>query len=96
MERRIITICGSYKFTEQMYEVYRMLTDLGDIVLMPAIGCAKHEKEWYMQLHFDKIKMSDIVFIVDVDGYIGESTRREIEMAEKHGKMIRYYSDMVE
>jgi hypothetical protein len=44
-------------------------------------------------LHWYKIKLADIVFIIDVEGYIGESTRREIKVAEKLGKKIRYMSE---
>lgn len=41
-------------------------------------------------LHFRKIDMADEVFVINVDGYIGESTRREIEYAEKMGKPVRF------
>lgn len=45
------------------------------------------------ELHFRKIDMADRVFVVNVGGYIGESTRREIEYAEKHGKPVEYLED---
>jgi len=42
------------------------------------------------ELHLRKIDLADEVFVLNVDGYIGESTRKEIEYAEAHGKPIRY------
>ena len=44
-------------------------------------------------LHFKKIEMCDSVFIVNVDGYIGSSTAREIAYAEHLGKPITYLTD---
>ena len=45
-------------------------------------------------LHFKKIEMSDSVYVVNIDGYIGESTAREIAYAEYLGKTISYYEDV--
>lgn len=80
---KTITVCGSYKFKKIMVSVYKQLTDQGYIVLFPAMGCNKHDKEWYLKLHFEKIEMSDAVFIVDVNHYIGKSTNLEMEKAIK-------------
>ena len=90
---KIITICGSYKFKAIMIEVYKQLTDFGYIVLFPAMGCTKHDKDWYLRLHYEKIAMSDAIFVVDVNNYIGESTKAEIDKAIECSKKIIYYSD---
>lgn len=90
---KIITICGSYKFQPTMIEVYKQLTDLGYIVLFPAMGCTEHNKEWYLKLHFEKIAISDAIFVVDVNKYVGESTRAEIGKAIEYRKLVIYYSD---
>lgn len=90
---KIITICGSYKFESTMIEVYKQLTELGYIVLFPAMRCTEHHKEWYLELHFKKIAMSDAIFVVDVDRYVGESTRAEINKAIENQKQVIYYSD---
>ena len=92
MKTKIVTICGSYRFIKRMIEVQRQLTELGYIVLMPAINCDRHDKEWYLTLHKKKIDMSDMVFIVDVGGYIGEHTDSELQYAYESGKEIMYYS----
>ena len=70
---KIITICGSYKYKSEMISVYQQLTDLGYIVLFPAMGCEGHDKKWYLELHTEKIAMSDAIFVVDVNHYIGLS-----------------------
>ncbi len=52
-------------------------------------GC----KEQADELHLRKIDMSDEVLVLNIDGYIGESTRREIEYAKATGKPVRYITD---
>lgn len=47
-------------------------------------------KELLDELHLRKIDLADEVFVINKDGYIGESTRREIEYAKAQGKPVRY------
>jgi len=42
------------------------------------------------ELHLRKIDLADWVFVLNVDGYIGESTRNEIEYARKQGKSVQF------
>jgi hypothetical protein len=44
------------------------------------------------ELHLRKIDLCDEVFVVNVDHYIGDSTRREIEYARTSGKPIRWFT----
>lgn len=88
--RKIITLCGSYKFQKEIIEAYKKLTEEGNIVLFPAMGCDEHEKEYYMNLHFDKILLSDAIYVVDVNGYIGDSVKREIKVAKDNGIEVIY------
>jgi hypothetical protein len=93
----IITLCGSTRFYETFLAVNNSLTAKGYIVL--SIGAVidkavmfdksdiKLEK-MLDKLHREKIAMSDSIFVIDVDGYIGKSTKSEIEFAEKHRKRI--------
>jgi hypothetical protein len=37
--------------------------------------------------------MADEIFVINVGGYIGESTRSEIEYAKRTGKAVRYLVD---
>jgi len=95
----IITLCGSTKFKEQFNEMNKKLSLQGKIVL--SVGLFTHadkvvlneaQKRMLDQLHFKKIDLSDSIFVIDVEGYIGSSTANEIEYAKKSGKKIYYYS----
>ena len=59
----------------------------------------KRTKEQLIKLkeaHFKRIKLSDAILVVNVNNYIGESTSLEIDYAEKLGKEIIYYTDLIE
>lgn len=51
---------------------------------------ATKEKQLLDQLHFKKIEMADEIFVINVGGYIGSSTKREIEYAKSLGKNVKY------
>ena len=95
----IVTLCGSTKFKQQFLEVQKRLSLEGKIVISVSMfGHADNEpitpeqKVALDQLHFRKIDLSDTIYVIDVESYIGESTRNEIAYATKSGKNIRYYS----
>lgn len=101
----IVCLCGSTRFTEAYQRANLEETLQGRIVL--TIGCDMRSdndlfadlslrelgriKQNLDTLHLRKIDLADEVLILNVDGYIGESTRRELEYARKHGKHIRYW-----
>lgn len=100
MPMKIITLCGSTKFKEQFEQANAFLTLQGNIVISVAFfeqsegfEITEEQAELLGDLHFRKIDLSDEIFVIDVNGYIGNSTRNEIEYAGKTGKAIRYYSD---
>ena len=78
--RKVITLCGPYRFKDEMWKAYLDLTARGHIVLLPAYDADMTIEEKHA-LHNDKILNSDEIFVVDVNGYVGEDTRREIEFA---------------
>ena len=94
----VITLCGSTRFKEQFLEAQKRLTLEGNIVI--SVGLFGHSgddevwtpgtKEMLDNMHKRKIDMSDEVFVINVGGYIGESTRAEIEYALSQGKLVRY------
>lgn len=98
--RKIVCLCGSTRFYKAFRDFNKRLTLQGIIVL--SIGCERHsddelgitdeQKIELDELHKCKIDLADEVFILDVGGYIGSSTRSEIEYAESRGKPIRYLS----
>ena len=53
-------------------------------------GTLSKTKEMLDDMHKRKIDMADSIYVVNVGGYIGESTKSEIDYAKKHGKSISY------
>lgn len=99
---KIITVCGSYKFKKEMSEITEKMALKGNCMLTP-IELTKPNKEAYTEdealmidkMHKEKIKLSDAILVVNVNGYIGSSTKSEIEFAKKLNKEIIYYSDII-
>jgi len=91
---KIVTICGSTRFRVEIAEVNRMLTLAGHIVLAPGVFAhdgdeiTEQQKEELNNLHFKKIDLARWIYVVNPGGYIGESTRREIEYARRSGKGV--------
>lgn len=97
---RVITLCGSTKFKDQFMEVQKKLTLEGNIVI--SVGCFGHagdifsdeQKLMLDDMHKRKIDMADEIFVINVGGYIGESTKSEIEYAKKHNKKVNYLDNI--
>mgnify|MGYP004672594973 FL=1 len=89
----VITLCGSTRFKEQFLEAQKRLTLEGNIVI--SVGLFGHSgdeevwtpgtKEMLDNMHKRKIDMADAIYVINPSGYIGESTRSEIEYAKAHG-----------
>ena len=94
----IVCLCGSTRFFKTFDEQNFKLTLEGKIVL--SIGCntksdkglgiSEEQKEMLDELHKRKIDLCNTVFVLNVDGYIGKSTRSEIEYAKFIGKPVKY------
>jgi nucleoside 2-deoxyribosyltransferase len=96
---KVITLCGSTKFKEQFEKANAFLTLKGNAVISlgffeqsEGIEITQEQEELFAKIHFRKIDLADEIFIIDVNGYIGNSTRKEIEYATQAGKPVRYYS----
>ena len=94
----VITICGSMRFEKKMQEIARDLeTKKGFCVLQPIYKVSKKKVETYEEIenilrsHLQKIDLSNAIYVVNIGGYIGESTKQEIEYAEKQHKKIFYH-----
>jgi len=101
--RKVITLCGSTKFKAEFLQMQRVLTMMNMIVL--SVGLFGHadqieltvkEKTMLDDMHKEKIDMSSAIFVIDVDGYIGESTSYEIAYAKAYGKKVYYLSKFME
>lgn len=102
---KVITLCGSTRFKNQFMEVQKQLTLEGNIVISVGLfghsgdsevwenmdeGTLTATKAILDDMHKAKIDMADEIFVINVGGYIGDSTRSEIEYAQAHGKVVRY------
>ena len=95
---KIITLCGSTRFKNEFMEEQKRLTLEGNIVI--SVGLFGHSgdnevwtggtKEMLDDMHLRKIDLADEVFVINVGGYIGSSTRSEIEYAKSIGKTVQY------
>ena len=95
---RVITLCGSTRFKDAFIKAQKELTLAGNIVI--SVGLFGHSgddevwkegtKEMLDDMHRRKIDMADEIFVINVGGYIGASTRSEIEYALAMGKPVRY------
>lgn len=102
MKAKIITLCGSTKFKDEINRVNARLTMEGNLVI--SLGVFGHldmpdhdwttggneDKRMLDNLHRQKIDLADEVYVVNVGGYIGDSTRGEIEYAQSLGKPIHF------
>ena len=93
----IITLCGSIKFKDEFIRVQEKLTLEGNIVFSPNFfnNIKKEDidletKKMLDKMHRQKIDMSDEIYVINPEGYIGESTKSEIEYAKSKRKKISY------
>jgi len=95
----IVCMCGSTRFKQAWISENARLSLEGNTVL--AVGLWGHHERKFPDVatkaqldawHKCKIDLCDWVWVLDVGGYLGESTRSEIEYAEKLGRPVRYLS----
>ena len=108
---KVITLCGSTRFKDKFMEVQKRLTLEENIVISVGLfghsgddevwenmdeGTLTKTKEMLDDMHKRKIDMADEIFVINVGGYIGSSTRSEIEYAKAAGKPVRYLEPVEE
>ncbi len=102
---KVITLCGSIRFKSAFMNVQKLLTLEGNIVISVGMFGHSGDNEVWEEMdkdtrantkimlddmHKRKIDMADEIFVINEDGYIGESTKSEIEYAKAHGKAVCY------
>lgn len=97
-KHNIITLCGSTRFKDLFLEAAQYFTLQGWVVLMPGvfghadgIELTPEEKSALDDLHREKIRLSNAIFVLNYEGYIGESTQKEIEFAKFLGIPVYTY-----
>ena len=106
---KVITLCGSTRFKDEFMEAQKRLTLEGNIVISVGLfghsgdnevwenmdeGTLTQTKEMLDDMHKRKIDMADEIYVINVGGYIGPSTRSEIKYAKATGKPVRYLAEM--
>ena len=105
---KVVTLCGSTRFKDAFLQAQKRLTLEGNIVI--SVGLFGHSgdnevwtegtKEMLDDMHLRKIDrkidMADEIYVINVDGYIGSSTRNEIEYAKRIGKTVLYLEEDLE
>lgn len=104
----VITLCGSTRFKDQFMEAQKRLTLEGNIVISVGLfghsgdqevwenmdeGTLTKTKEMLDDMHKRKIDMADSIYVINVGGYVGTSTKSEIEYAIAQGKEVRYLEE---
>lgn len=102
---KVITLCGSTRFKDEFMEAQKRLTLEGNIVISVGLfGHSGDNEVWENMdedtltktklmlddMHKRKIDMSDEIFVINVGGYIGDSTKSEILYAKNQGKKVKY------
>lgn len=100
---KVITLCGSTRFKDEFLETQKRLTLEGNIVI--SVGLFGHSgddvvwtegvKDMLDRQHLAKINLADEISVINVGGYIGDSTRREIAYADYRGKSITYLESCI-
>ena len=92
---KIITLCGSTRFEEYYRAINAKFTLEGNVVLSCGVFNYKNpdkedKRDLLQEVHRQKIDMADEVFVINVDGYIGEHTQEEIDYCKTIGKPVKY------
>ena len=96
---KIVVFCGSTReeFIPTWHEANRKYTGEGAIVLTVAYfkrdNPSVELKQQLDQLHLDKIRMADEVVVLNVNKYVGEGTKQEIEFAKRFAKPVFYWEE---
>lgn len=97
---KIICMCGSLKYTSILMTETERLTLLGYNVISVIYETkspneyTENDIEKFVKLHFEKIDLADAIYVVNVNGYIGSGTKRDIDYARSKGKEILYMENV--
>lgn len=99
---KTITVCGSLRFVKEMMEITEKMELQGNCMLVPIYNPSRPDKDSFTEeeglmldkMHKERIKLADAILVVNVDGYVGNSTKNEIEFAKSLNKEIIYYTDL--
>lgn len=96
MRYKVIALCGNYKYKKEILQEQTKLALAGNVVIMPAVfnkadeNLNNAERLTAQMLNYQKIEMSDEVYIINKNGYLDESIKLEIQYAAILKKPITY------
>lgn len=97
MEIKVITICGSMRYSKEMMKIAEELELKEEYAVIQCVYNIDGQRYEGVdasildKIHRKKIDISDAIYVVNIDGYIGNSTRNEIEYAKNNGKEVIYH-----
>lgn len=95
---KVVTICGSMRFEDQMKRIAFELETKKEMCVIQCVYdvdnkmLSEKDIESLNNTHMKKIEISDAIYVVDIDGYVGEQVQKEIEYAKVLGKEVIYHS----
>ena len=100
MQIKVITICGSMRYSKEMMKIAEELELKDGYAVIQCVYNVDGQKYEGIdasildKIHRKKIDISDAIYVVNIDGYIGHSTRNEIEYAKNNGKEVIYHESI--
>lgn len=98
---KTVTICGSMRFEKEMMAISFFLETKYYFCVLQCVynteqqDISECELEKLAKAHYKKIELSDAIYVLDIDGYIGEQVAKEIEYAKALGKEVIYNSTFI-
>lgn len=98
---KTVTICGSMRFAEEMQEIaldleiHHNMNVLQCVYNTRKIDISDVGKDSLQRAHREKIDLSDAIYVIDIDGYIGESVKQEIAYSKEHGKEVIFHTQFI-
>ena len=99
MKIKVVTICGSMKFSKEMIDIAGNLEKENGWCVIQCVyninpeKTTKKEIENIVNAHWKKIDISDAIYVVNIGGYIGNSTKNEIKYALSKNKKVIYHEN---
>ena len=97
---KVITICSSLKFIKEIQFYTEKLSLEGNCVLSIMIPKKNNENYTSEEIrslglgHIKKIDLSDAIFVINKNGYIGDAVKGEIEHAIRTNKEVIYLENI--
>ena len=99
MKSKVVVMCGSLRFLDVIQKEAERLElekEYAVITILPHVlerELTAEDKNALGEMHLRKIDLADAIYVVNVNGYIGEAVLKEIAYAQEKGKEILYFCE---